>query len=106
MICTQGAAKRSDSYRLEDFVNQPKIRELVTAKLVEIDGEWAGFYTDPETGMHWAPLRTISNRLDTHDDQVKALMNAKDVATIPVRIRSRRAVAGVYTAYCFEQIIG
>jgi hypothetical protein len=98
------AGSATDSYKLEDFVDLPRMLELTTSKLVDADGEWQGFYTDPETGEHWAPLRTIANRLGTGDNQIKKIIQSKDPKTISIRARNKRSVGNTYVAYSLEQI--
>ena len=65
-IPIQVRGNRSNRSRIEKGYCFEKILELFPElqfkNRVETEGEWRGFWTDPETGKHWAPAGTFLDK--------------------------------------------
>lgn len=57
-------------YFWEDLIAIPEIQEFRNVHLAATEGEWKGFWTDPETGKHWGSARSIEEKLGVSHSSV------------------------------------
>lgn len=93
-----------NAYRYEDLVELPEFKKFTEAKDTEAEGEWKGFYIDPDIGGHWGTIATIADKLGFADAKIKRLVKKQNLPSVFVRVMSGHKKTGVYEAYKFEDI--
>lgn len=76
--------------------------ELQQENRVETDGEWRGFWIDPETGKHWASTGMLKRKTGVNDAiTIKKYAQRGNLGTINVQ-----SLVGRNTeAYCYEDLL-
>lgn len=76
--------------------------ELVTGKPVEKEGEWRGFWTDPQTGNHWATGGGLMRKFGVNDwKTIKRYAEENNLPSIKITDAAGRQA----DAYCYEAFL-
>ena len=86
-------------YCYEDIIAKDEIREMLDAPQTEHEGEWKGFYVDPE-GNHWGPIRWLARRNKMNTRTIQALIRKNGLA-----MKRVRGANGVLNGYKYEDIV-
>lgn len=84
-----------DGYCFEQLIEL--FPELQTNKQVETEGQWRGFWTNPETGKHWASEWILANKFCVNSTTIKRYIEENNLKHI---------YAGYNTeSYCYEDFL-
>jgi hypothetical protein len=95
MITRDMFGRPKPSYCFEQFLELfPELRQEEVAK-IETEGEWRGFWTDPETGKHWGSVAALRKKTGINDwITIKRYLKKSDLEQMSVRDLVGRSTKG------------
>lgn len=88
------------AYCLEDLPFFEEYMQVRRLPRVEVEGEWAGFWTDPATGKHWGTMGALGDYFDIQFPGFFRRQPETNLPTIKILNKSRAPEK----AYCLEDL--
>ncbi len=89
------------AYCYEEFISDPFVQEFLAQPETDKDGDWKGFYYDPELGEHFGTIAPLAERLSISSGLMSKIIASYELNGMPVRTQSGKTLA----AYSIEEIL-
>jgi uncharacterized protein (DUF2147 family) len=92
--------RQTDAYCYEDLLENEEMMDFLTTPEVDKEGEWKGFFADPDTGKHWGAIKTLATKFGIDNGKIKGHIEIAGLISREIRDVTRNKTDG----YCYEDL--